>query len=155
MRRSRRGRRRTSTQPSLVINVLPLVGAQHAAPLLGNQHRFGLSFPPFRSITELFVAIIAQISISSFSRPCRTSAPSASSAHPPLPGIAAAPHLSSESVPARPWASSYARQPPQRAHRPSSYASTLPSSHSRPRPRPPPPSPSKKRGSLVPPHSPY
>src|SRR6266478_4408408 len=123
MRRSRRGRCRTSTQPSPVINVLPVVGAQHAAPLLGNQHRFGLIFPPFRSITELFVAIIAQISISSFSRPCRTSAPSASSAAPPLPGIAAALQLFSESVAAPACAFVFARQPPQSSHSPSTYPS--------------------------------
>src|SRR6266404_4809322 len=146
MRRSRRGRCRTSTQPSLVINVLPLVGAQHAAPLLGNQHRFGLSFPPFRSTTKLFVAIIAQISISSFSRPCRTSAPSASSAAPPLPGIVAALQLFSESVAAPAWASGYARQPPQTSHTPSSYASAPPSSHSPNTPPRPPPSKYEKRG---------
>src|SRR6266403_4864552 len=82
----------------------------------------------------------AQISISLFSSPCRTSAPSASSAAPLLPGIAVSPPLFSGSVAAQAWACAYARQPPQTSHTPSSYASALRSSHSPNRPPRPPPS---------------
>src|ERR1700719_5397728 len=104
------------------------------------------SVSPFPLHRRTHCAHSPKVSISLSSNPCRTSAPSVSSAAPLLPGIAAAPPPFSGSVAARAWAFWYVRQAPQTSHTPSSYACALRSSHSPNKPPPPPPSKYEKRG---------
>src|ERR1700719_3165461 len=134
------GRCRRSSRAPPPIDLWPPVGAQHAAPVLGNQHRCGLSFsfstPSPNSLCafsqSLYFPLLESVPYLSAKRVFRRSA--------------ASPPLSSESVAARAWAFWYVRQPPQTSHTPSSYACALRSSHSPNKPPPPPPSKYEKRG---------